>query len=145
MSSWDTNPWSNFCDPHWELICHNKWHPGTSEISTKPEIAVGMHFHVQTWHENYPSIFTCWWRNLLVATSKFGLLTIRQPSAPENTYSHILKVTGQVWEGQKRASINTIATTTSINLPKPVSTNLTMKPDSVLTIPTGKDEVQSWL
>ena len=24
VSSWDNNPWSNFCDPHWELICHNK-------------------------------------------------------------------------------------------------------------------------
>ena len=29
MSSRDTNPWSNFCDPHWELICRNKWHSGT--------------------------------------------------------------------------------------------------------------------
>ena len=47
MSSWDTNPWSNFCDPHWELICHNKWHPGASEISTPPEIYVGIHFHEQ--------------------------------------------------------------------------------------------------
>ena len=26
---------------------------------------------------------------------------------PENTYSCILKVTGQVWESQKRTSINT--------------------------------------
>ena len=34
MSSWDTNPWSNFCGPHWELICRNEWHPGTSEIFT---------------------------------------------------------------------------------------------------------------
>ena len=24
VKSWDTNPWSIFCDPHWELICHNK-------------------------------------------------------------------------------------------------------------------------
>ena len=29
VSSWDTNPWSNFHDPHWEPICCNKWHPGT--------------------------------------------------------------------------------------------------------------------
>ena len=50
VSSWDTNPWSNVCDPHWELICQNKWHQGTSEISIPPEIAVGMHFHAQTWH-----------------------------------------------------------------------------------------------
>ena len=47
VSSRDTNPWSNFCDPHWELICCNKWQPGTSEISTPPDIAVETHFHAQ--------------------------------------------------------------------------------------------------
>ena len=62
---------------------------------------------------------------------------------PENTYSCILKVTGQVRESQKRISINTA--TTSIHLPKPVSADLTIKPDSVLTNPIGKDGVQSWL
>ena len=81
MSSWDTNSWSNFCDPHWDLICCNKWHQGTSEISTPLEIAVRMHFYAQTWHWNYPNIFTCWWRSLLVATSKLSLLTIRRHSA----------------------------------------------------------------
>ena len=35
MSSWDTNPWSNFCDSHWELICCNKWHSGTLEITSR--------------------------------------------------------------------------------------------------------------
>ena len=62
----------------------------------------------------------------------------------ENTYSHILKVTGQVWESQKSISINTNHTTTSIHLPKPVSTDLTIKPDSVLINPIGKDGVRSW-
>ena len=62
----------------------------------------------------------------------------------ENTYSCILKVTGQVWESQKRISITLITATTSVHLPKPVSTDLTIKPDSVLTNPIGKDEVQSW-
>ena len=46
MSSWDTNSWSNFCDPHWELIFHNKWHPGTLEKSKPPKMAVETHFHV---------------------------------------------------------------------------------------------------
>ena len=64
---------------------------------------------------------------------------------PENTYSCILKVTGQVWESQKQVSITLIIATTSIHLPKPVSTYLTIKPDSVLTNPIGKDGVQSWL
>ena len=42
------------------------------------EIFVGTHFHAWTWHWNYPGVFiTCWWRSLLVATSKYGLLTIR--------------------------------------------------------------------
>ena len=64
---------------------------------------------------------------------------------PENTYSCILKVTGQVWESQKkRTSITLITATTSVHLPKPVSTDLTIKPDSVLTNPIGKDGVRSW-
>ena len=57
---------------------------------------------------------------------------------PENTYSCILKVTGQVWESQKRISITLITATTSVHLPKPVSPDLTIKPDSVLTSPIGK-------
>ena len=37
-----------------------------------------------------------------------------------------------------------ITATTSVHLPKPVSIDLTLKPDSVLTNPIGKDGVQSW-
>ena len=36
MSSWDTNLWSNFYDPHWR----NKWHEGTSEISAPTEMFI---------------------------------------------------------------------------------------------------------
>ena len=63
---------------------------------------------------------------------------------PENTYFCILKVTGQVWESQQRISITLITATTSVHLPKPVSTDLTIKPDSVLTNPIGKDWMRSW-
>ena len=63
---------------------------------------------------------------------------------PESTYSCILKVTGQVWESQKRTSITLITATTSVHLPKPVSTDLTIKLDSVLTNLIGKDGVRSW-
>ena len=63
---------------------------------------------------------------------------------PEDAYSCVLKVTGQVWESQKRISITLITATTSVHLPKPVSTGLTIKPDSVLTNPIGKEEVRSW-
>ena len=57
----------------------------------------------------------------------------------ENTYSCILKVTGQVCESQKRISITLITATTLVHLAKPVSIDLTIKPDSVLTNPIGKD------
>ena len=59
---WDTNHWSDFCYHHWELICRNKWHPGIS-------------------HHTGLRVFYCWWRTLLVTTSKFGLLTIRKHNA----------------------------------------------------------------
>ena len=62
---------------------------------------------------------------------------------PENTYSCILKVTGQVWESKKRTSITLITATTSVHLPKPVSTDLTIKPDSVLTNPIGRCKIST--
>ena len=99
MSSWDTNPRSNFCEPHWELICRNKWHPGTSKISTPPEITVVTHFHTRTSHWNYLSIFTSWWTSLLFATSKFDLLTIRRQSA---TRKHLFPyLQGNSWGVRK--------------------------------------------
>ena len=107
MSSWDTNPWSNFFDPHWELICRNKWHPGTSEISTPPEIAVGTHFHARHGTKTIPVFLPAdgeaSWSLLPSSVSLLSGSTVQ----PENTYSHILRVAGQVWESQKRISINT--------------------------------------
>ena len=64
---------------------------------------------------------------------------------PENTYSCILKVTGQVWESQKRIRITLITATTIVHLPQLVSTDLRIKPDSVLTNPIGKDGVRSMI
>ena len=90
-----------FDDPHWELICYNKWHPGNSEISTPPEIAVGTEFHARHGTKTIPIFLpvdgeASW---LLLPSSVFLLSggTVQ----PENTYSCILKVTGQVWESQK--------------------------------------------
>ena len=63
---------------------------------------------------------------------------------PENTYSCILKVTGDRSEKAKKRIASTLITaTTSIHLPKPLSTDLTIKSDSVLSNPIGKDGVQS--
>ena len=48
-------------------------------------------------------------------------------------------------EKAKKGYASTLITaTTSVHLPKPVSTDLTIKPDSVLTNPIGKDGVRSW-
>ena len=107
MSSWDTNPWSNFCEPHWELICLDKWHPVTSEISTPPEIAVGTHFYVRHGTKISPVFLPAdgeaSWSLLPSSVSLLSSGTVQ----PKSTYSCILKVTGQVWENQKRTSINT--------------------------------------
>ena len=89
---WDNNPWSIFCDPHWELIWCNKWHPGTSEKSTPPEIAVGTDFHGG--HETKTTLFflpangvTSWLPPLHLVS-----LTSDSTVQPQNTYTCI-KVT----------------------------------------------------
>ena len=46
---------------------------------------------------------------------------------------------------QKGYASTLITATTSVHLPKPVSTDLTIKPDSVLTNLTENDEVRSGL
>ena len=107
MSSWITNPWSIFCDPHWELICCNKSHPGTLEIFTPPKIAVGTQFHVSHGTKTISVFLPADGEasSKLLPSSVYSL-----PGGslqPENIYSCILKVTGQFWESQKRISINT--------------------------------------
>ena len=83
-----------------------------------------------------PQYFYLLIESLLVATSKFGLLTARQHSA---TRKHLFPYpqgdkSGQRKPKKEKASI-LITATTSVHLPKPVSTDLTIKPDSVLTNP----------
>ena len=71
----------------------------------------------------------CW----LLLPSSVSLLS-GSTKQPGNTYSRILKVTGQVWESQKKKYVSRLSTaTTSVQLPKPVPTDLTIKSDSVLT------------
>ena len=93
-SSWHTNPWSNFCDPHWELICYKKWHPGNSKIPKPLEIAVGTPFNVQ--HGTKTTLVflladgeASW----LLLPSSISLLS-GSTAQSENTYSCILKKTG---------------------------------------------------
>ena len=137
MSSWDTNPWSNFCDSHWELIFHNKWHPVTSEISAPLEIAVGTYFQAQRATKITLVFLTADGENSWLLLPSLDSLLSGGILQPENTYSCILKVSGQVWESQ-RISINTNHCYPSVHFPKSVSTDLTIKSDSFLTNPVEK-------
>ena len=77
----ETNFCRNFCDPLWELIFGNKWHLGTSEISTPLEIAAGSHFHA--WHDSKPtSTFYLLMEKPLDCCFQVCLLIIRCHSAP---------------------------------------------------------------
>ena len=101
-------------------------------MSIPLEIAVGMHFHAQIWH---------WWHkdaSWSLLPSSVSLLS-GGTVQPENTYSCILKVIGQVLQSQKDKHKHLITATTSIHLPKPVSTDLTIKPDSLLTNPIARN------
>ena len=81
--------------------------PGTLEISTPPEIALGTLFHVQHGTKTSPAFLPVdgegSWSLLTSSVSLLSGGTVQ----PGNTYSCILKMTGQVWESQKRISINT--------------------------------------
>ena len=85
------------------------------------------HFHAR--HGTKTSPVFCWWRSLLVTTSKFGLLTIRQHSA---TRKHLFLHP----QGERSGLI--------VHLPKLVSTDLTRKSDLVLTNLVGKVGVRGW-
>ena len=90
------DPWSKFCDPPpWKLICLNKWHSGTSEISTPTEIAAGSHFNA--WQGTKTKRLGCYFQAF-----KFGLLLSGSIVHSEKTYTCILSMTGQVWESQKK-------------------------------------------
>ena len=94
-----------------------------------------------------PSIFICWWRSLLVATSKFSLFTTRWKNNWKQSRKHLFLYPQGGRSGlrkPKEKASTLITATTSIYLPKPVSTNLTINSDSVITNPIGKDGVRGW-
>ena len=101
-----------------ENSCRCKWHPGISKISTPPEIAVEASWLL------LPS---------LVYVLSGGTVQ------PENNYSCIIKVISEFWKSWQRISINTNHSYHQPSSPKPVSTDLTIKSDPVLTNPIGKD------
>ena len=90
-----------------------------------------------TWRSNYPSIFTCWWRNLLVLTFNFSATRKHQRLYPQGDRPSLKKA-------KKGWASTLITTTTSTHLPKPISTNVTIKSDLVLTNSIGKDGMRGW-
>ena len=79
----------------------------------------------------------------MVATFKFGLVTIRQHSATRKfPYTQGDRSGLRKLKKDKHSTLITV--TTSTHLPKPVSTDLTIESDSILTIPIGKDRVWGW-
>ena len=60
MSSWDTNPWNDFSNSHWELICCNKWQK-TGLLSTQN----------QTWQSSINCVWKQWTWTVLSSTCWF--------------------------------------------------------------------------
>ena len=105
--SWETNPWFNYCDPNWELICCSKWHSGTSQVSTPPELAIGTHFHVQHITKTTQYLYMKMEKPLGKYFPSSVFLLLGGTMQIVNTYPCVLKLIGQVWESHKTISINT--------------------------------------
>ena len=144
MSSCSTNPWSIFCDSHWELICCNKCHPGTSEISTPPEITAETHFHLQHGIKNTLALLLADWE----AFCSLLPSSVYYQTAKWNQNTPIpLSSRWQVrFEKAKNGSASTLITATSrAYLTKSASIDLMIKLDSILTKLIGKDGRRGWL
>ena len=89
-SSWNTNPWYSFCNPHWEFNYSNKWHLEKLEHGTKSTPVF------------LPADGELSWLVLPILVSILLGSTVQS----QNTYSCILKVTSQVWESQNGIRIN---------------------------------------
>ena len=127
MRSWDTNPWSNFCDPQWELICRNKWHTdlrnihntGNSCRETLPYASMAL---------KLPQYF-----HLLMEKPLGRYFKVRFPyyqAAQCNQKTTIpVPLRSQVRSDKaKKGWASTLITaTTSVHLPKPITTDLTNK------------------
>ena len=118
---------------NWKLISRNKWHPRTTEISTPLEVAVGAHFHARHGTTNI--------RVFLPIGRYFQLQSPYSEVAQCNQQAPIpisprRPVTFE--KAKKEWTSRLIIATTRIQPPKLVSTDLTLKSDSILTSPIGK-------
>ena len=126
VSLWDTNPWSNFRDPHWELICRKKWHPGTSEISMPAEVAAEPYFMCDMALKLY-------WQFYLLMEKPLGrYYQVRSPYYQMSQCNQKTPISvSSRWlvrseKAQKEYTSTLIRPTTSVHLFKPVSTDLTI-------------------
>ena len=79
---------------------------GTWKISTPPEIAVRTHFHGQHGTKTIPVFLPTDGEVSWLLLPSLASLVSDGTVQPENNYSCNLKVTGQIWENQKRISMN---------------------------------------
>ena len=93
---------------------------------------------------NYPGILPAGGDASWLLLSSMVSLLSGGTLQPENTNSCILKVTGQVWESQKRIGIKINLSYHQCSSPW-LSLNWSNDSGSVLTNPIGKDGVGGWL
>ena len=111
--------------------------------NTPLEIVVGTHFHARHGTKSTPVFLPTDREAFLVATSKFGLLTISRHSA---TRKHLLLYPQGDRSGPKKPKKgkHKHSAPSIVPLPGSVSTDLTIKSHLVLTNPIGKDGVRRW-
>ena len=128
MSSWDTNPWSNFCDPYWELMCHNKYTRDLRNIHTTGNSCVDALSCVNV------TLKLLWYFDLLMEKSLGCYFQVRSPYYQVtqcNQKTHILVSSRWQFKSEnvkkKKREASTLTTaTTRVHLPKSVSTDLTI-------------------
>ena len=143
MSSWDTNPWSNFWDPPWELICRIIIHTTGNSCRdalrcTNMALKVPWYFYLLM-EKPLSCYFQIWslYYQAAQCTQKTPILLswrwqIRSEKAKKK-------------KKKERITINTNHSYHEYSFPQAVSTDLTVKPDSVLTNLVGKNGMWSWL
>ena len=100
VSDRDIYPWGVFCEPHWELLCCNKWYPVAVCNITPMEIVPGTQFHVRV----ALNIYSCsylWIKKPLGRLFQIWSPVLSDEIVKQCThYCSIFKVSNQVWESQ---------------------------------------------
>ena len=131
MSSGDTNSWSNFCDPHWELICLF----GTLTENSTENTQGPRKYH--TTRNSCRDALPC--ANMALKLPRYFYMLMEKPpgcyfqvqspyyqAAQCNQKTPIL-VSSKWQVRSEKAKKRIITATTGVHLAKPVSTNILMK------------------